>query len=180
MRAKIWSKMCSLAYRLHRLNRLSFFACVHYESWRNGAGYSDQPEVRTQSVLKTVSGWLTGIGFFRQGKGKWFSVLLHWKGLKHRKFLGKRDSRFWGKWTIVEACLLGTVEYFLCTPNVLPTSQNITKLYNFMVNSNCAFYLKLNVNPKTEKQVLGKLNFKHSRQGTLENKFYSLWPRQNY
>ena len=54
-------KMCSLAYRLHRLNRLSFFACVHYESWRNSAGYSDQPEVRTQSVLKIVSGWLTGM-----------------------------------------------------------------------------------------------------------------------
>ena len=49
-------KMCSVAYRLHWLNRLSFFACVHYESWRNSAGYSDQPEVRTQSVLKTVSG----------------------------------------------------------------------------------------------------------------------------
>ena len=54
-------KMCSLAYRLHRLNWLSFFACVHYESWRNSAGYSDEPEVRTQSVLKTVSGWLTGM-----------------------------------------------------------------------------------------------------------------------
>ena len=61
MRAKIWSKMCSLAYRLHPLNRLSFFACVNYESWRNRAGYSDQPEVRTHSVLKTVSGWLTGM-----------------------------------------------------------------------------------------------------------------------
>ena len=118
--------------------------------------------------------------FFRQGKGKWFPVLLHWKGLKHRKFLGKRDSRFWGKWTIVEACLLETVLSFLCTPNVLPTYQNITKLYNFMVNSNCAFYLKLNVNPKKEKQVLGKLNFKHSRQGTLENLFYGLWLRQKY
>ena len=89
------------------------------------------------------------------------------RNIKHGKLLGKRDSRFWGKWTIVEACLLETVESFLCTPNVLPTYQNITKLYNFMVNSNCAFYLKLNVNPKTEKQVLGKLNFKHSRQGTL-------------
>ena len=66
MRAKIWSKMCSLAYRLHRLNRLSFFACVHYESWRNGAGYSDQPEVRTQSVLKTVS----KIG--TKYNGKWY------------------------------------------------------------------------------------------------------------
>ena len=83
------------------------------------------------------------------------------------KVLGEKGFEIRGKWTIVEACLLGTVESFLCTPNVLPTSQNITKLYNFMVNSNCAFYLKLNVNPKTEKQVLG-------RQGTLENLFYGL------
>ena len=80
----------------------------------------------------------------------------------------------WVKWTIVETCLLETVESFLCTTNALPTYQNITKLYNFVVNSNCAFYLKLNVSPKTEKQVLAKLNFKHSRQGALENLFYGL------
>ena len=53
--------MCSLAYRLHRLDRLSSFACVHYEFWRNRAGYGDQPEVRNHSVLKTISGGLTGI-----------------------------------------------------------------------------------------------------------------------
>ena len=103
------------------------------------------------------------------------------KRTRTSKVLGEQGFEInWGKWTIVEACLLETVESFLCTPNVLPTYQNITKLYNFMVNSNCAFYLKLNVNPKTEKQVLRKLNFKHSRQGTLENLFYGLWPRQKY
>ena len=80
----------------------------------------------------------------------------------------------WGKWTIVEACLLETVESFLCTTNVLPTYQNITKLYNFVANSNCASHLNLTVNPKTEKQVLGKLNLKHSRHGALENLFYGL------
>ena len=91
------------------------------------------------------------------------------------KVLGEQGFEInWGKWTIVEACLLETVESFLCTTNVLPTYQNITKLYNFVANSNRASHLKLNVNPKTEKQVLGKLNFKHSRHGALENLFYGL------
>ena len=34
---------------------------------------------------------------FHQGKGRWFPVLLHWKGLEHRNFLGKRDSRLTGR-----------------------------------------------------------------------------------
>ena len=51
----------------------------------------------------------------------------------------------WEKWAIAETCLLETVESFLCTTNVLPTCQNITKLYNFVAKSNCASHLKLNV-----------------------------------
>ena len=103
------------------------------------------------------------------------------KRTRKSKVLGEKGFEInWGKWTIVEACLLETVESLLCIPNVLPTYQNIAKLYNFVVNSNCAFYLNLNVNPKTEKQVLGKLNFKHSRLGTFENLFYGLGPRQKY
>ena len=180
MRAKIWSKMCSLAYRLHRLNRLSFFACVHYESWRNGAGYSDQPEVRTHSVLKTVSGWLTGMVSSVKEKENGFQSSFTEKDSDIESSWGKGIRHSGANGVLFNPVFLETVESFLCTPNVLPTSQNITKLYNFMVNSNCAFYLKLNVNPKTEKQVLGKLNFKHSRQGTLENLFYGLWPRQKY
>ena len=97
------------------------------------------------------------------------------KRTRTSKVLGEKGFEInWGKWTIVEACLLETVESFLCTTNVLPTYQNITKLYNFVANSNCASHLNLNVNPKTEKQVLGKLNFKHSRHGVLENLFYGL------
>ena len=87
------------------------------------------------------------------------------KRTRTSKVLGEQGFEInWGKWAIAETCLLETVESFLCTTNVLPTYQNITKLYNFVANSNRASHLKLNVNPKTEKQVLGKLNFKHSRQ----------------
>ena len=68
------------------------------------------------------------------------------KRTRTSKVLGEQGFEInWGKWTIVEACLLETEESFLCTPNVLPTYQNITKLYNFVVNSNRAFYFKLNV-----------------------------------
>ena len=97
------------------------------------------------------------------------------KRTRTSKVLGQQGFEInWGKWTIVEACLLETVESFLCTTNVLPTYQNITKLYNFVANSNRASHLKLNVNQKTEKQVLRKLNFKHSRHIALENLFYGL------
>ena len=97
------------------------------------------------------------------------------KRTRTSKVLGEEGFEInWGKWTIVEACLLETVESFLCTTNVLPTYQNTPKLYNFVANSNRASHLKLNVNPKTEKQVLGKLNFKHSRHSALENLFYGL------
>ena len=63
------------------------------------------------------------------------------------KVLGEKGFEInWGKWAIAETCLLETVESFLCTTNVLPTYQNITKLYNFVPKSNCASHLKLNVN----------------------------------
>ena len=69
------------------------------------------------------------------------------KRTRTSKVLGEKGFEInWGKWTIVEACLLETVESFLCTTNVLPTYQNITKLYNFVPKSNCASHLKLNVN----------------------------------
>ena len=69
------------------------------------------------------------------------------KRTRTSKVLGEQGFEInWGKWTIVEACLLETVESFLCTTNVLPTYQNITKLYNFVPKSNCASHLKLNVN----------------------------------
>ena len=95
MREKIWSKMCSLAYRLHRLNRLSSSACVHYESWRNLAGYSYQPEVRNHSVLKTISGWLTGM-VSSVKEMKMVSSPPTLKRTRTSKVLGKRDSRLTG------------------------------------------------------------------------------------
>ena len=54
------------------------------------------------------------------------------KRTRKSKVPGKKGFEInWGKWTIVEACLLETVESFLCTPNVLPTYQNIKKVVQF-------------------------------------------------
>lgn len=79
-----------------------------------------------------------------------------------------------GKWTITETCLLETIESFLFTTCIVPNYKNITKLYNFVVKSHSAAKLELKAHEKTEKQVLGKLNFKRTRQSGLENLFYGL------
>ena len=89
--------MCSLAYRLHPLNRLSFFGCVHYESWRNRAGYSDQPEVRTHSVLKTVSGWLTGMVYSVKEKENGFQSSVTEKKHQTSKVVGEKGFEILGK-----------------------------------------------------------------------------------
>ena len=68
------------------------------------------------------------------------------KRTRKSEVLGEKGSEInWGKWAIAETCLLETLESFLCTTNVLPTYQNITKLYNCVAKSNCASPLKLNV-----------------------------------
>ena len=54
------------------------------------------------------------------------------KRTRTSKVLGEQGFEInWGKWTIVEACLLETVESFLCTTNVLPTYQKKNKVVQF-------------------------------------------------
>ena len=77
------------------------------------------------------------------------------KRTRTSKVLGEKGFEInWVKWTIAEACLLETVESFLCTTNVPPTYQNITKLYNFLVNSNCVCYLRKQKNKYWENLML--------------------------
>ena len=173
--------MVSLAYRLHRLNRLSFFACVHYESWRNGAGYSDQPEVRTQSIWK-LSVVDSRAWFLPSRKRKMVSSPPSLKRTQTSKVLGEKGFEILGEMDYCWSLFSWNCGVFSVHPKCPTNQSKYNKVVQFYGEQQFtfAFYLKLNVNPKTEKQVMGKLNFKHSRQGTLENLFYGLWPRQKY
>ena len=65
-----------------------------------------------------------------------------------------------GSWTNIETCLLDAVESFLHCTCFLPTKENLTHLYNYVVNSRFARQHQLHVSEKTKKQVEGKLNNK--------------------
>ena len=68
-----------------------------------------------------------------------------------------------GSWTATETCLLDAVESFLHCTCFLPTGENITHLYNHVVNSRFARELRLLASEKTKKQVEGKLNFEKNK-----------------
>ena len=72
-----------------------------------------------------------------------------------------------GSWTTTEACILDAVESFLHSSCLLPSEENITHLYNYVVTSRVAKQLKLTGNEKTKKQVQGKLTFERERYNNI-------------
>ena len=68
-----------------------------------------------------------------------------------------------GSWTTTEYCILDAVESFLHSTCLLPSEDNITHLYNYVVRSRFARELKLTANEKILKQVKGKLTFEEER-----------------
>ena len=77
-------------------------------------------------------------------------------------------------WTNIETCLLDAVESFLHCTCFLPTKENLTHLYNYVVNSRFARQLQLHVNEKTKKQVEGKLNFEKNKCMAARNLAYGV------
>lgn len=73
-----------------------------------------------------------------------------------------------GCWTIIETAILETVESFLCCTSFLPNNENISLLYNYVVQSQAAKTLGLIVTAKTEKQIAGKLTFERRQRQRLE------------
>ena len=63
----------------------------------------------------------------------------------------------------MEACVLDAVEFFLHSSCLLPSEENITQLYNYVVQSCIPRQLKLTANEKTKKEVPGKLNFEREK-----------------
>ena len=79
-----------------------------------------------------------------------------------------------GPWTLEETCLLDTVESFLSATCIITSCRNITTLFNFVVNSQCAIDLQLRAVEKTERQIQGKLEFAQKRKTALHNLYYGV------
>ena len=79
-----------------------------------------------------------------------------------------------GSWTNIETCLLDAVESFLHCTCFLPTKENLTHLYNYVVNSRFARQLQLHVSEKTKKQVEGKLNLEKNKCMAARNLAYGV------
>ena len=79
-----------------------------------------------------------------------------------------------GSRTNTETCLLDAVESFLHCACFLPTKENLTHLYNYVVNSRFARQLQLHVSEKTKKQVEGKLNFEKNKCMAARNLAYGV------
>lgn len=86
------------------------------------------------------------------------------KRQRGEEFMSDRNMKVSvGSWTTTEYCILDTVESFLHSTCLLPSEDNITHLYNYVVRSRFARELKLTANEKTLKQVKGKLTFEEEK-----------------
>lgn len=86
------------------------------------------------------------------------------KRQRGEEFMSDRNMKVSvGSWTTTEYYILDTVESFLHSTCLLPSEDNITHLYNYVVRSRFARELKLTANEKTLKQVKGKLTFEEEK-----------------
>ena len=79
-----------------------------------------------------------------------------------------------GTWTLLETCLLESVESFLFSTSIIPSVHNVTVLYNYIVDSLSSSRNNPSVCSKTIEQVNGKLIFTRKRQETLKNLLYGI------
>lgn len=69
-----------------------------------------------------------------------------------------------GSWTMLETCILHTTESFISSTCISPTTENIYKLYNYVIKHLKSDELKSSANEKTINQIRAKLKYKRSRQ----------------
>jgi len=75
-----------------------------------------------------------------------------------------------GAWTLQETCLLEAVVSFLECACIVPSHENVTLMYNFVLTT--AEELSLKANCKSEEQVRGKMTYAKKRQSTLKRLLY--------
>lgn len=79
-----------------------------------------------------------------------------------------------GSWTTTEACILDAVESFLHATCLLPNTENVTCLYNYVVCSPISRELKMQAGEKSKEQVQGKLVFEKKQLGATTQLAYGV------
>ena len=79
-----------------------------------------------------------------------------------------------GSWTTTEACILDAVESFLHATCLLPNTENVTCLYNYVVCSPISRELKMQAGEKSKEQVQGKLAFEKKQLGAITQLAYGV------
>ena len=77
-------------------------------------------------------------------------------------------------WTLLESCILQSVESFLLSTSIIPSVHNVTVLYNYIVDSLSSSRNNPWVSSKTIEQVNGKLIFTWKGQETLKKLLYGI------
>ena len=68
-----------------------------------------------------------------------------------------------GGWSELEGCILDMTESFLYSTSILPSKENISTLYNYVIQSSAGRNSDVKLNTKSLAQVIGKLDYKKRR-----------------
>ena len=68
-----------------------------------------------------------------------------------------------GGWSELEGCILDMTESFLYSTSILPSKENISTLYNYVIQSSAGSNSDVKLNTKSLAQVIGKLDYKKRR-----------------
>ena len=74
-----------------------------------------------------------------------------------------------GSWTTLETCILHTTESFISSTCISPTTENIFKLYNYVIRQINTDEQKHSANKKAINQIRAKLQCKKNKQEAMLN-----------
>ena len=97
------------------------------------------------------------------------------KRKRSEKFLAENNFEIkQGAWTLQETCLLEAVVSFLECACIVPSHENVTVMYNFVLTTAEESELSLKANCKSEEQIRGKMSYAKKRQTTLKRLLYGV------
>ena len=98
------------------------------------------------------------------------------KRKRSEKFLAENNFEIkQGAWTFQETCLLEIVVSFLECLYIVPSHENVTVMYNFVLTTAEESELLLKANCKSEEQIRGKMTYAKKRQLNCTQKITTVW-----
>ena len=86
------------------------------------------------------------------------------KGQRGSQFLKENGiTNHSGRWSELEGCILDMTESFLYSTSILPSKENISTLYNYVMQSSAGRNSDVKLNTKSLAQVIGKLDYTKRR-----------------